>query len=157
MTGADLIESTLASGLLGALIGGAVAAAITARVNLRLARDARQERAAAALWEYHRALSGFAMSLYDDAGYGDEVATLAMSDMAEVRAAYNAAYPWAGYLREPARASLFYEARIDIGMPPWELGNTQAADSVHKHAKLLREELTRVFPLRRTWVGRWAK
>ena len=146
---ADFLDSSLVAGVIGAVVGGGLAAGITARVNLKLARDVRRDRASAALWEYHRALSGYAMNQYQSAGAADEVAFLAQANFSEVREAFKLAYPWAGYLRSDVREKLFHDAHFEVGFPPFEApGDTSIADAVNELAHLLRDELIRVFPLK---------
>lgn len=136
--------------LLAALAGGTVGSAITAGAGLVQSGRATRERASIALWEYHRALLGFASKNYSDLGYGEDQAFMARASFKEVVRAYEKAYPWAGYLRPPARRELFRVANIEIGQIPWDRPDDLlvAANSSQKLADQLERELERVFPLR---------
>lgn len=137
---------TVLSGLIAALVGGAVGAAISAGASLRLARSATKEKASAALWNYQRALRGFANRKYSEAGYGDNQAFLASDDFKAVAEAYALAYQWSGYLPRPVRDDLFRRANLEIGDPPYDEYEI-AGDSASRLADELEYQLDRRFPL----------
>ena len=136
-------------GFVGAIVGGTVAAVIAGRANLRLAREARRERAAEALWEYQRTLLGYAASSWFEGGYTGDSLHFATAELDDVRAAYKAAYPWSGYLSDDAKRDLFLEAWLKIGEPPYDNESVQqGAHSAHALSEILAAELDRVFPLK---------
>lgn len=145
-----LVDETVLFSLLAALAGGTVGSAITAGAGLVQSGRASRERAAVSLWEYHRALLGFASKNYSELGFGEDQAFMASASFKEVVSAYETAYPWAGYLRPAARRELFRIANIEIGQIPWNSPDDilVAANSSQKLADRLERELERVFPLR---------
>jgi len=146
------LDWTVVGAVLVAVLGGAVGASITAGAGLVQSSRATRETASIALWEYHRALLGFATKKYRDLGFGEDQAFMARADFKEVVAAFEAAYPWASFLRPSARRDLFRNASIDIGEIPWDSPDDYliAANSTQAIADRLERELERVFP-RRFW------
>jgi hypothetical protein len=146
----DPILSALVPAAIGAVFGGAAGALITARSNAGLDRARRLNEASAALWDYQRALLGYAASLYDRAGYSDTTLSIRDADLGEVRATLKVAYPWATYLSRGAQDQFFRYPFIEIGEPPYDQWwNSTAPDSAEALATGLARELEIVFPLQR--------
>jgi hypothetical protein len=90
------------------------------------------------------------MSKWNELGADDTRAYFIGNDFKTVRSAYEAAYPWAGFVRPKVRADLFRSASIEIGELPYDSPEdvATAARSADSLARRLEHELDRAFPLR---------
>ncbi|MGV3711395.1 hypothetical protein [Pseudolysinimonas sp.] len=144
------MEWTILGPVAIAVLGGAVGSAITAGAGLAQSSRATREAASSALWNYHRNLLGFATRKYNELGFDEDRARMAGASFKQVAAAWEAAYPWASYLRPTARYDLFRNANIEIGQIPWDSPDDllTAVNSAQDAAERLERELERVFPRR---------
>jgi hypothetical protein len=147
--------------LVSGLVGGAIGSAITAFTSLTLWRRQQHTEASKVLWDYHYFLSASAAKAYeainDEPGYS----TLLDADYKGIKAALRMAYPYAGFLSQPAREKLFRGAWVDHGDYRDDYDDTYAKN-LYQLAKLLENELDWVFPrragdrlrvIRRRWVA----